>query len=151
MQDRKAPVFVAATSNNVNVLPPELIRKGRFDEIFFVDLPGANERREIFEIHLRRRRRDPAGFDTAELGRLAENFSGAEIEQAVVAGLYLAFGDGQELGQSHLQRAIAETFPLATTMKEDIARLREWARNRTRPASSLVAGEGSLPLRSRFT
>jgi SpoVK/Ycf46/Vps4 family AAA+-type ATPase len=100
-----------------------------------VDLPRPEERREIFDIHLRRRKRDPARYDLPELVRLSEGFSGAEIEQAVVEALYHAFGDGKEVEQAHLAAAIRETLPLATTMKEDIARLREWARARTRPAS----------------
>jgi len=135
LQEKSAPVFVIATANRIEALPPELLRKGRFDEIFFVDLPSAEERGEIFDIHLRKRKRDPGRFDLAELVKLSENFSGAELEQAVVEGLYHAFADGKDLEQPHLARAIAETLPLATTMKEEIARIREWAKTRTRPAS----------------
>jgi ATP-dependent 26S proteasome regulatory subunit len=150
LQEKTAPVFVIATANRIESLPPELLRKGRFDEIFFVDLPAVSERKEIFDIHLKRRRREPAGYDTGELARMAEGFSGAEIEQAVVAGLYHAFAGKVELGQTHLQDAIGETVPLATTMKEDIDRLRAWARTRTRPASVAQAGSPSAPLASRF-
>jgi len=135
LQEKTAPVFVIATANRIEALPPELLRKGRFDEIFFVDLPLLAERREIFEIHLRRRRRDPAAFDTGELAGAAEGFAGAEIEQAVVEGLYHAFAEGQELAQGHVLRAIRETLPLSRTMREDIGRLRDWAKTRTRPAS----------------
>jgi SpoVK/Ycf46/Vps4 family AAA+-type ATPase len=136
LQEKTAPVFVVATANRIESLPPELLRKGRFDEIFFIDLPAPAERREIFQIHLARRGRDFARYDLNALVRLSDGFSGAEIEQAVVEALYHAFGEGKELEQVHLERAIEETLPLATTMKEDIARLREWARSRTRPASA---------------
>jgi SpoVK/Ycf46/Vps4 family AAA+-type ATPase len=129
-------VFVVATANRIDGLPPELLRKGRFDEIFFVDLPEAAERRDIFRIHLHRRKRDPANYDLNALAELATDFSGAEIEQAVVAGLYEAFAENVELGQPHLVRALQETFPLAVTMRDEIVRLREWARGRTRAASS---------------
>ena len=135
LQEKTAPVFVIATANRIENLPPELLRKGRFDEIFFIDLPSPEERREIFEIHLRRRKRDPGLFDLAELSRRADNFSGAEIEQVVVEGLYHAFAEGKDLEQPHLVRALGETMPLAITMKEEIARLRQWAKTRTRPAS----------------
>jgi len=135
LQEKTAPVFVIATANRIEALPPELLRKGRFDEIFFVDLPSPEERLEILDIHLRKRHRDPARFDLATLVKAAESFSGAELEQAVVEGLYHAFAEGKDLEQAHLLKALAETMPLAVTMKEDIARLRDWARTRTRPAS----------------
>jgi SpoVK/Ycf46/Vps4 family AAA+-type ATPase len=150
LQEKTAPVFVIATANRIESLPPELLRKGRFDDIFFVDLPAAGERQEIFDIHLKRRRRDPAAYDSAELARMADGFSGAEIEQAVVAGLYHAFAAKVELAQAHLRDAIGETVPLATTMKEEIDRLRAWARTRTRPASLPPAGSPAAPLASRF-
>ena len=135
LQEKTAPVFVVATANQIANLPPELLRKGRFDEIFFIDLPAAPERREILDIHLRKRRRDPARFDLAALDAATEGFSGAELEQAVVAGLYEAFAEGGELSQAHLARAVAESLPLSTTMREEIHRLRAWALDRTRPAS----------------
>jgi ATP-dependent 26S proteasome regulatory subunit len=150
LQEKTAPVFVIATANRIESLPPELLRKGRFDEIFFVDLPVPAERREILEIHLRRRRREPKGFNLDELVRLCDGFSGAEIEQAVVEGLYHAYAEGKDLQQEHLVRALGETLPLATTMKEDIARLREWAKTRTRPASASGSEDGPSPLTSRF-
>jgi SpoVK/Ycf46/Vps4 family AAA+-type ATPase len=150
LQEKTAPVFVVATANRIESLPPELLRKGRFDEIFFVDLPQAGERREIFEIHLRRRHRDPARYATEELGRQSAGFSGAEIEQVVVEGLYHAFSEGKDLEKEHLVRALQETLPLAVTMKEDIARLREWAKTRTRPASTPDAEAPSSPTASRF-
>jgi hypothetical protein len=150
LQEKTAPVFVVATANRIDRLPPELLRKGRFDEIFFIDLPGDAERRQIFAIQIRRHGRDPEAFDLDELAKLSANFSGAEIEQAVVAGLFSAFADGVELAQAHLSAAIAETLPLAVTMREDIDRLREWARTRTRPASGDAADARPGPLASRF-
>ncbi|BDG03880.1 AAA family ATPase [Anaeromyxobacter oryzae] len=143
LQEKTAPVFVVATANRIEGLPPELLRKGRFDEIFFIDLPAAPERREIFDIHLAKRRREPAGFDTGALAERAHGFSGAEIEQAVVAALYDAFAERTELSQAHLERSVAESLPLSTTMREDIERLRDWARTRTRPASTPAPADGS--------
>jgi hypothetical protein len=136
LQEKTAPVFVVATANRIEQLPPELLRKGRFDEIFFIDLPALAERRDILAIHLAKRGRDPAGFDLETLARRAEGFSGAEIEQAIVSGLYDAFAEGRELEQRHVERAVVESLPLSVTMHEDIARVREWARTRTRPASA---------------
>ncbi len=135
LQEKTAPVFVVATANRIDGMPPELLRKGRFDEIFFIDLPEQQERKDILGIHLARRKRAPAGFDLDALAAHAEAFSGAELEQAVVSALYDAFADGTDLTQGHLIAALRETFPLATTMREEIERLREWARFRTRPAS----------------
>jgi ATP-dependent 26S proteasome regulatory subunit len=136
LQEKTAPVFVVATANRIENLPPELLRKGRFDEIFFVDLPAHAERREIFAIHLQRRRRDPFAFKLDQLANQSEGFSGAEIEQAIIDALYHAFAEGKELEDGHLEHAMAETMPLSRTMHEDIARLRGWAKTRTRPASS---------------
>jgi SpoVK/Ycf46/Vps4 family AAA+-type ATPase len=143
-------VFVVATANKIDALPPELLRKGRFDEIFFIDLPSDTERRQIFGIQLARYRREPKAFDLAELAKLAASFSGAEIEQAIVAGLFTAYSDGVDLAQQHLVDSLAETMPLAVTMKEEIDRLREWARTRTRAASADHAAERPEPLTSRF-
>jgi AAA+ superfamily predicted ATPase len=144
LQEKTAPVFVVATSNRIEQLPPELLRKGRFDDIFFIDLPALPERREIFDIHVRKRGRDPAAYDLDLLARRAEGFSGAEIEQAVISALYDAFAEGKELDPTHLGRAVAEALPLSTTMREEIGRLREWARTRTR-AASLAAAEPVPP------
>jgi hypothetical protein len=143
LQEKTAPVFVVATANRIDGLPPEVLRKGRFDEIFFIDLPEHAERREIFRIHLQRRRRDPANYELEVLAAHTDGFSGAEIEQVVIAGLYDAFGEGAELGQQHLVRAIRETFPLSVTMRDEIARLRAWAKGRTRPASPGSPAEGA--------
>ena len=141
MQEKTAPVFVVATANNIAELPPELLRKGRFDEIFFVDLPSRRERAEIFGIHLQRRGRDPSLFGVDRLAELARGFSGAEIEQAIVAALYHAFEERRELDAAHIEAAITETRPLSQTMAEDIARLRAWATTRARLASPPVDDE----------
>jgi len=130
LQDKKASVFVIATANDISKLPPELMRKGRFDEIFFVDLPGDAARKQILEIHLRRRNRDPAKFDLTRLVALTEGFSGAEIEQAVVSGLYTAFSRQEDLTGETIAEEIALTRPLSVTMAERIEALREWAKNR---------------------
>jgi SpoVK/Ycf46/Vps4 family AAA+-type ATPase len=142
LQEKTVPVFVVATANRVEGLPPELLRKGRFDEIFFIDLPDALERAEILRIHLRRRGRDPATFDLPQLAARSDQFSGAELEQVVVEGLHEAFSAGTELRDQHLLRAIAETVPLAVTLREEVARVRDWSRDRTRPASRLAEEPG---------
>jgi SpoVK/Ycf46/Vps4 family AAA+-type ATPase len=136
MQDRKAPVFVAATCNNVTVLPPELIRKGRFDELFFVDLPKQSERKQIFSIQLKRRKRNPADFDLDRVATAAKGFSGAEIDAAVQTALYAAFSGKQEVNTDHLLQALKTTVPLSTTRAEEIQQLRSWARERAVPASA---------------
>jgi SpoVK/Ycf46/Vps4 family AAA+-type ATPase len=136
MQEKTRPVFVVATANSIDSLPPELLRKGRFDEIFFLDLPDLAARRAIFSIHLERRRRNPTAVDLDALARATEGFSGAEIEEVVVAALYRAFGDGErELSSDDLLAALAETVPLSVTMREPIAALRTWAKDRARSAS----------------
>jgi SpoVK/Ycf46/Vps4 family AAA+-type ATPase len=139
IQDRKAPVFVAATCNNVTALPPELIRKGRFDELFFVDLPNQVERRQIFSIQLTRRKRNPAEFDLDKVEAAARGYSGAEIDAAVQSALYAAFSEKKQLTTQFLLDALAQTVPLSTTRAEEIRALREWARTRAVPAS---VGEG---------
>jgi ATP-dependent 26S proteasome regulatory subunit len=135
MQEKTAPVFVIATSNDITILPPEALRKGRFDEIFFIDLPVPDERREIFAIHLARRGRDPLAFDLNRLAQQSEGFSGAEIEQAVISGLYDAFEAGRELSDDDILRNLAATIPLSHTMEAQIGALRHWARSHARPAS----------------
>src|SRR5690606_8560573 len=136
LQEKRAPVFVIATANIVSQLPPELVRKGRFDEIFFVDLPTAAERTEIWRIHLEKRNRDPAQFDLHTLAMASEGLSGAEIEQALIAGLYEAFDQNRPLEMGDLLDVLQETVPLSQTMQEEIAALRAWARRRPRAASS---------------
>jgi SpoVK/Ycf46/Vps4 family AAA+-type ATPase len=135
MQEKTSPVFVIATANDINLLPPEALRKGRFDEIFFIDLPEAEERQEIFAIHLAKRGRDPQRFDLVTLSREAEGFSGAEIEQVVISGLYDAFESGREMETQDLRRNIADTVPLSQTMKTQIKALQDWACTHARPAS----------------
>jgi SpoVK/Ycf46/Vps4 family AAA+-type ATPase len=136
MQDKKAPAFVVATSNDVTSLPPELLRKGRFDEIFFIDLPAHEERKQIFIIHLRKRKRNPDDFDLDRLAESTPGFSGAEIEAVVVDALYDAFDETRELTTDSIVAAAAHTVPLAMTMQERIEGLREWAKTRARDASS---------------
>src|SRR5271165_5563445 len=130
MQERKPAVFVAATCNNITVLPPELIRKGRFDEPFFVDLPSAAERKQIFSIQLIKRKRNPAAYDLDRVAEAAKGFSGAEIESAVQTALYAAFAQKQELSSEHLLTALSSTVPLSITRAEEIAELRAWAKDR---------------------
>ena len=131
MQERRAPVFLLATANQVDQLPAELLRKGRFDEIFFVDLPDATTRAEIFRIHLENRNRDPAELDLQRLAAATEGFSGAELEQVVVSALYAAFADGTPFGTELLAREATETRPLSVTAQERIRELRRWAADRT--------------------
>ncbi len=135
MQEKTAPVFLIATANDVTKLPPEMLRKGRFDEIFFVDLPDGPEREEIFRIHLAKRRRDASKFNLKTLAKATEGFSGAEIEQVVIGGLYIAYDAGHELHQKDLLAEAKATVPLSVMMREEIDELRTWAELRARPAS----------------
>jgi SpoVK/Ycf46/Vps4 family AAA+-type ATPase len=135
LSEKRSPVFVVATANDVAGLPPELLRRGRFDDLFFVDLPTPAERAEILAIHLVRHGRDPKQFDLEELSEQMERLTGAEIEQAVAAALYTAFADSRELHSGDLANAIAETVPLYDTYEERIKELRDWARVRARPAT----------------
>jgi len=131
MAERREAVFIVATANQVHDLPAELLRKGRFDEIFFVDLPDAATRAEIFHIHLAKRDLKPADFDLAALATASDGFSGAEIEQAIVSGQYAANADNAAIGQSHVERALRSTRPLSLLMAEQVGALRAWARERT--------------------
>jgi SpoVK/Ycf46/Vps4 family AAA+-type ATPase len=135
MQEKTAPVFVVATANDISILPPEILRKGRFDEIFFIDLPNEDERAEIFAIHLARRGRSPLSYDLAGLAAHSEGFSGAEIEQVVISGLYDAFEAGRELQNEELLKNLGSTVPLSRTMDQQVAALRNWALAHARPAS----------------
>jgi SpoVK/Ycf46/Vps4 family AAA+-type ATPase len=139
MQEKKSPVFVMATANRIERLPSEFLRKGRFDEIFFVDLPTPEERSEIFRIHIAKRGRDLDRFDLDQLARVSEGFSGAEIEQALIAAMYDAFAKGLEFTQLDIIAATRATMPLSKTMSEQVSALRDWARQRARPAASSVA------------
>lgn len=129
-QDKTAPVFVVATANDVAALPPEMLRKGRFDELFFSDLPTLSERAEILRIHIKGRKRDPDKYGVEEIAQEAANFSGAELAQVVVDSLYMAFQEGREPTTMDMIRAIGKTTPLFNTMQEKITRLREWAKTR---------------------
>jgi len=135
LQERKGDVFVTATSNDIAKLPPEFIRKGRFDEIFFVDLPTPAVREEVLRIHLRKRKQDATRIDVAQLAAASEGFSGAELEQVVVAALYAAFASKAPLDTAMLLREVKGTKPLSGTMRERIAELRAWAADRTVPAA----------------
>jgi SpoVK/Ycf46/Vps4 family AAA+-type ATPase len=130
MAERQSPVFMVATSNNIAELPAELVRKGRFDEIFFVDLPTQEVRKTIFDIHLRRRQQDVEAINCDALAIATEGFTGAEIEQLIVAALYSAAAQQQCLTTALLEHEIAKTNPLSVTMSEQVAALRRWAAQR---------------------
>jgi ATPase family associated with various cellular activities (AAA) len=130
MQDRESGVFLAATSNNISMLPPEMLRKGRFDEIFFVDLPKVEVRAALYGLHLKKRGRDAGAFDLQGLAAASEGFSGAEIEQTIVSGMYTAFGMKQQLNTEILLGEIRGTQPLSVTRAEDVQALRNWAKTR---------------------
>lgn len=135
LNEKTAPVFVIATANDVHRLPPELLRKGRLDETFFLDLPTKEEREEIFEIHLRKRNRDPNNFDIPRLAEASEGFSGSEIEQAIIGALYDAFDADRDITTEDILHVMRNTRPISVTMRERIEELREWARERARHAS----------------
>ncbi len=130
MQDHREPIFIVATANDISALPPELMRKGRFDEVFFIDLPSTDARRQIFAIHLRRRNRNPAEFDLDVLADASKDLTGSEIEQAIVSALFHSFGEDRPLVTEDVVQAIADTHPLASLMAEKIEHLRAWASNR---------------------
>jgi len=135
MQEKKSPVFIVATSNDISTLPAEFLRKGRFDELFFIDLPGPDERQRIFAIHLKKHRQDPSLLDLPSLAQASDGFSGAEIEQAVKSALYAAFDQKASLSTDLLLRELRSTYPLSVTMKEKVEALREWAQQRAVPAN----------------
>ena len=139
LSEKTAPVFVVATANDVSQLPPELLRKGRLDEIFYVDLPLEEERADIFRIHFTKRNRIPDQFDVPALVAASREFSGAEIEEAIVSALYDAFSERHELATRHVLGALGQTVPLARTMAEKVTAQREWARGRARNASAAGA------------
>lgn len=135
LSEKSAPVFVVATANDVSQLPPELLRKGRLDEIFYVDLPTPEERAEIFRIHLSKRHRNAETFDLPALLAASLDFSGAEIEEAIISALYDAFYAKEDLTTAHVVGALSQTVPLAKTMSEKIDAQRKWAQGRARNAS----------------
>lgn len=134
MQEHPAPVFVIATANDIEALPPELLRKGRFDEIFFVDLPTKTVRKEIFAIHLNKIKRDPEQLDLEALADASDGFSGSEIEQAVISALHQAYTDKSELDMDRILSAVKTSPPLSVTMSESVQYLRDWAKGRCVPA-----------------
>ena len=135
MQEKKAPVFLAATANDIDRLPPEFIRKGRFDEVFFVDLPNLDERREVFRIHFYNRNKEVSEVSIDGLARTTNGYTGAEIEQAIISGLYEAFYEGREITMDDIYRNIHAMVPLSVTMKEQITKTRRWADNRALKAT----------------
>lgn len=141
MQERRRPVFLVATANQVDGLPPELLRKGRFDEIFAVDLPTSEEREQILDIHLTRKKRNPKDFDLPAIAEKMKDFTGSEIEAVLDDALIEAYYEGREVETKDLIAAAGRTKPLAETAKEKITRIREWAETRARPAS----GEAPSP------
>ncbi len=135
MQEKTKPVFLIATANDVSALPPELLRKGRFDEIFFIDLPELEERKEILSIHLSRRGRDPKKFKIAELARRTKGFSGAELEQLVIGAMNHAFFEDREVAFKDVSEEARTQVPLSRMMREEIEELRDWATLRARPSA----------------
>jgi hypothetical protein len=134
MQEHHAPVFLIATANDIEALPPELLRKGRFDEIFFIDLPNLEARAQIFSVHLSKRKRDPDKFDIPALSAAAEGYSGAEIEQSIISALHDSFAAKAELTSERIMHSLINSPPLSVTMQEKIEALRYWARGRCIPA-----------------
>ena len=139
IQEKHSAVFVIATANSIESLPPELLRKGRFDDVFFVDLPTLSERSAIFAIHLEKRKRDPNVYDLEVLARQSEGFSGSEIEEAIISAMHDSFAEKRELETRDILNALRGTVPLSVTMKEHISSFRRWMRTRARPASSEAA------------
>jgi SpoVK/Ycf46/Vps4 family AAA+-type ATPase len=133
MSEKRRPVFLVATANDIMRLPPEIVRKGRFDEIFFVDLPSQENRRDIFTIHLSKRGLDPARFDLDVLASATDGFSGSEIEQAIVSAMYAAHEQGTPASEKELLNEIEQTKPLSVVMAERVEEVRDWAAKRTVP------------------
>lgn len=149
MQDKVKPVFVVATANDVSQLPPETLRRGRFDQIFFVDLPDAEDRRQIWSIHIKRVGRKPDTFDVEALSKATEGFTGAEIESIVSDGLFNAFHAGSELTTEILTASIGETVPLSSTMREKMDKMRKWADGRALNASGKKHEKETTPKTSQ--
>jgi SpoVK/Ycf46/Vps4 family AAA+-type ATPase len=135
MQEKKAFVFIAATANVIELLPPEVLRKGRFDQIFFVTLPNPQERKSILSIHLKKHGVDPSKVNLNMLTKVTEGFNGAEIEQAVNGAMIEAFHEGRALTEQDIVIAAGNIVPLSITMKEEIGRMERWAYHRAIPAS----------------
>ncbi|GAB2578900.1 AAA family ATPase [Streptomyces capparidis] len=150
MQEKTKPVFVVATANDVTALPPEMLRRGRFDEVFFLDLPTEAERREILVVHLRKRRRDPARFDVAELARLADGYVGAELEQAVVDAMYRAFAEERDITTADVAEAIGRLVPLSRSQRETVEHLRTWLRDGRARSASFAEAERAVHAQVRL-
>ncbi len=136
MQEHESDIFVAATANRIDLLPAELLRRGRFDEIFFIDLPTQKEREEIFKIHLEKNKNNLDDFSLIQLGKITKGWTGSEIEQVIISGMYEAFNEGVKLNEDHLFSIFGNTVPLSKTMEEQIKKIRSWAHNRAARASS---------------
>jgi SpoVK/Ycf46/Vps4 family AAA+-type ATPase len=134
MQEHKSGAFLIATANDIESLPPELLRKGRFDEIFFVDLPAPVAREQIFKIHLKRRNQDPEHFELQPLVEVSDGYSGSEIEEAIRSAMFTAFAAGTRLSTRQIVEALKNSPPLSVTARERINWLRSWARDRCVPA-----------------
>jgi SpoVK/Ycf46/Vps4 family AAA+-type ATPase len=135
MQEKTAPVFIFATANHIHSLPPEFLRKGRFDEFFFVDLPDEEERHVILNIHFAKKKRNPSDFDLELLVRESDGFSGAELESCISQSLFKAFSQNRDVVTLDVLSTMQSTTPLSETMKEHIDALRKWAKERAKPAS----------------
>jgi len=144
LAEKKKPVFVVATANDVSLLPPELLRKGRFDEIFFIDLPSPEERKAIFQVHLAKRKFDVGQFDLAILAQASEGFSGAEIEEAIISAMFDVFFEKKQLSTDKICASLTKTVPLSRTMSEDVAALRHWAQGRARMGTSGQEGAAGI-------
>jgi len=142
MQEKDALVFVAATANRIDLLPAEVLRKGRFDQIFFLDLPNEEERKQIFRVHLEKRNNPADKFNLTQLAKVTKAWNGAEIESCIVAAMVDAFNENRPLNDNDLYRAIAKTVPLSTTMVEQIKHIKGWAHDRAVRASKGSATEG---------
>jgi AAA+ superfamily predicted ATPase len=150
MQEKTKPVFVVATANDVTALPPEMLRRGRFDEVFFLDLPTEAERREILHVHLRKRRRDPGRFDTALLARLSDGCVGAELEQAIVDAMYRAFAEERDITTGDVAEAIGRLVPLSRSQRESIENLRAWLRDGRAQSASFAEAERAAEAQVRL-
>jgi SpoVK/Ycf46/Vps4 family AAA+-type ATPase len=136
MQEKKKPVFVAATANEINRLPPELLRKGRFDEIFFVDLPSHRERLHILKIHLSKRKNDVSKYNLENFAQATDGFNGSELEQCVISAMYKALGESRKMNENDLLMAVSSLVPLSKTMAEAIKNIKRWADDRAVKASA---------------
>ena len=146
MSEKSSPVFVVATANDVSQLPPEMLRKGRWDELFFVDLPNQAEREAIWEIQIGKHGRDPRDFDVVQLAKATEGLTGSEIENVFIEALYLAFDEENEPTDLDIARVLTEFVPLSKLMAEQISSLRQWAKGRSRLATAPVIDKGMRKL-----